>query len=115
MMRGSMKALHRRRYIAASLLWCLAALAIKPFYPYLDFGVFYSTAIERILGAQAQPRSGLDFLDTEAREHLGRLCGDERVTPRSMSEYRNLTDPEERPADEKEENANTDDEPDDAA
>ncbi|HMC81997.1 MAG TPA: glycosyltransferase 87 family protein [Candidatus Polarisedimenticolia bacterium] len=49
MMRGSMKALHRRRYIAASLLWCLAALAIKPFYPYLDFGVFYSTAIEKIL------------------------------------------------------------------
>ena len=79
------------------------------------YRTFALTAIERILGAQAQPRSGLDFLDTEAREHLGRLCGDERVTPRSMSEYRNLTDPEERPADEKEENANTDDEPDDAA
>jgi len=49
MMRGSMKPLHRRRYIVVSLLWCLAALAIKPFYPYLDFGVFYSTAIEKIL------------------------------------------------------------------
>jgi len=37
------------RYALASLLWCLAALAVKPFYPYLDFGVFYSAAIEKIL------------------------------------------------------------------
>src|SRR5258705_5396792 len=49
MMRGFMKALHRPRYIPLFLLWRLAALAVKPFYPYLDFGVFYSTAIERIL------------------------------------------------------------------
>ncbi|MCI0567644.1 MAG: glycosyltransferase 87 family protein [Acidobacteria bacterium] len=40
----------RSRYLLASLLWCLTSLAVKPFFPYLDFGVFYSTAIERILG-----------------------------------------------------------------
>lgn len=39
----------RRRYVLLSLLWCAAALAAKPFYPYVDFGTFYSTAIERIL------------------------------------------------------------------
>jgi len=32
-----------------SVLWCAAALAIKPFFAYVDFGAFYSTAIEKIL------------------------------------------------------------------
>jgi hypothetical protein len=39
----------RRRYVLVSILWCAAALAIKPFYAYVDFGAFYATAIERIL------------------------------------------------------------------
>lgn len=38
-----------RRYLAASLVWCTAALLIKPFYAYVDFGAFYSTAIDKIL------------------------------------------------------------------
>jgi hypothetical protein len=33
-----------------SILWCVAALAIKPFFAYVDFGAFYATGIERILG-----------------------------------------------------------------
>jgi len=37
------------RYAVVSLLWCAAALAIKPFFAYVDFGAFYSTAIEKIL------------------------------------------------------------------
>ncbi len=40
------------RYLLVSLLWCTAAVAVKPFYPYLDFGVYYSTAIEKILAGQ---------------------------------------------------------------
>lgn len=40
----------RRPYLFVSLLWCVAAFAIKPFYAYVDFGVFYAIAIEKILG-----------------------------------------------------------------
>lgn len=40
----------RSRYLVVSALWCVAALAIKPFFAYIDFGAFYSNAIERILG-----------------------------------------------------------------
>lgn len=78
------------------------------------YRAFAVTAVERILAAQAQPRSGLDFLDNEAREHLGQLCADERVTPRPMTEYRNLTDSGD-PLDEEEKDATAGGEPDDAA
>jgi hypothetical protein len=37
------------RYVVVSVLWCAAALAIKPFFAYVDFGAFYSMAIEKIL------------------------------------------------------------------
>jgi len=37
------------RYVVVSLVWCAAALAIKPFFAYVDFGAFYSMAIEKIL------------------------------------------------------------------
>lgn len=39
----------RRPYFLVSLLWCAAALAVKPFFAYVDFGAFYSTAIEKVL------------------------------------------------------------------
>lgn len=39
----------RNRYILVSLLWCVAALAVKPFFPYLDFAAFYATGIDKIL------------------------------------------------------------------
>jgi len=38
--------------IALVLAWVAASLAIKPFFPYLDFGVFYSTALDRVLAGQ---------------------------------------------------------------
>lgn len=38
-----------RPYVLLSLLWCVVALAVKPFYPYVDFAAFYATAIEKIL------------------------------------------------------------------
>jgi hypothetical protein len=78
------------------------------------YRAFSVTAVERILAAQARPRSGLDFLDHEAREQLGHLCADERITPRPMAEYRNRTDPGE-PLDEEEKDAAADGQPDDAA
>lgn len=78
------------------------------------YRAFALTAVERILAAQAQPRSGLDFLDTEAREHLVQFCGQERVTPRPMAEYSNRIDPEE-PLDEETQAAQTHDPPDDTA
>jgi len=37
------------RYVVVSLLWCAAALAMKPFFAYVDFGAFYAMAIEKIL------------------------------------------------------------------
>jgi hypothetical protein len=40
----------RSRYVVVSLLWCAAALAIKPFFAYVDFGAFYATAIDKIVG-----------------------------------------------------------------
>ena len=39
----------RSRYVVVSLLWCAAALSIKPFFAYVDFGAFYATAIDKIL------------------------------------------------------------------
>ena len=36
-------------WIALVLAWVVMALAVKPFYPYLDFGVFYATALDRVL------------------------------------------------------------------
>ena len=40
------------RYWAVGISWALAAFTIKPFLAYVDFGVFYSTAIERILAGR---------------------------------------------------------------
>jgi hypothetical protein len=73
------------------------------------YRAFALTAVERILAAQAQPRPLLDVLDTEAREHLGRFCRDERVSPRPMAEYRSLTDPDGGPTHDEEKDAEPDD------
>ncbi len=45
----ALRSIVRSRYVVASLLWCAAALAIKPFFPYVDFAAFYATGIEKIL------------------------------------------------------------------
>jgi hypothetical protein len=39
----------RSRYVIATLAWIVVALAVKPFFPYLDFGAFYATAIDKII------------------------------------------------------------------
>jgi len=54
------------------------------------YRAFSLTAVERILAAQAQPKSALDSLEDEARPHLAALVGDQPVPPRSTAEYLHL-------------------------
>ena len=49
------------RYVVVTLLWCAAALAIKPFFAYVDFGAFYSMAIEKILAGTPLDLYGFVF------------------------------------------------------
>ncbi len=58
------------------------------------YRAFSLSAVERILAAQAQPRSGLDALEAEARQQLLQFAGDV-VTPRSTAEYQKLLESEE--------------------
>lgn len=51
------------------------------------YRAFSLTAVERILAAQAQPRSVLDALQAEVRPQLAALVGDQPVPPRSTAEY----------------------------
>jgi transposase len=67
------------------------------------YRAFSLTAVERILAAQAQPKSVLDSLEAEARPHLAALVGDQPVPPRSTAEYLHLLEgsiPEHGPEDE---------------
>ncbi len=58
------------------------------------YRAFSLSVVERILAAQAVPRSALDALQAESREHLRRIGG-EAVPPRSTAEYQRLLDYEE--------------------
>lgn len=64
------------------------------------YRAFSLAVIERILAAQAQPRTGVDYLDNEKRKNLRRLGGDP-VPPRSTAEYQKLLE-EKEAADERE-------------
>jgi transposase len=55
------------------------------------YRAFSLSILERILAAQAVPRSGLDALQEESRERL-RQIGGEAVPPRSTAEYQKLLD-----------------------
>lgn len=54
------------------------------------YRAFSLTAVERILAAQAQPKSVLDSFEAEARPQLAALVGDQPVPPRSTAEYLHL-------------------------
>jgi transposase len=58
------------------------------------YRAFSLPVVERILAAQAMPRSGLDALEAETRAHL-RQIGGEPVPPRSTAAYQKLLDFEE--------------------
>jgi transposase len=54
------------------------------------YRAFSLTAVERILAAQAQPKSALDVLDADARPRLTALMGEAPVPPRATAEYQHL-------------------------
>lgn len=64
------------------------------------YRAFSLTAVERILSAQAQPKSVMDSLQAEAQPHLRFLVGDEPVPPRSTADYLSLLKPHDEPNDE---------------
>ena len=65
------------------------------------YRAFSLTAVERILAAQAQPKSALDVLDADARPRLTALMGEAPVPPRATAEYQHLLEaPDHGPQDE---------------
>jgi hypothetical protein len=46
--------------------------------------------VERILGASAQPRSALESIDHQARQHLDELLRENPVPPRATRDYQPL-------------------------
>jgi transposase len=54
------------------------------------FRAFSRTAVERILAASAQPRSTLDSVDDQARQHLDELLRQNPVPPRDTRDYQAL-------------------------
>lgn len=54
------------------------------------YRAFSWSAVERILAAQAKPRSTMESLAIEAREHLDEILRQEPLAPRSTAEYQAL-------------------------
>jgi transposase len=62
------------------------------------FGAFSLRSVERILAAQAQPKTPLDSLDDQQQQHLREMLDDRPVPPRPTSEYDDFdSDPQEPP------------------
>jgi transposase len=55
-----------------------------------QFRAFSFAAVERILGAFAQPRSALETVDDQARQHLDELLRENPIPPRPTSDYQKL-------------------------
>jgi len=56
------------------------------------YRAFSFAAVERILGAFAQPRSALESIDHQARQHLDELLRENPVPPRPTDDYQQLLD-----------------------
>jgi len=56
------------------------------------FGAYTLSAVERILAAQAQPRSCLDVLAEQERRHLPDSLRDNPVSPRLTTDYQHLVE-----------------------
>jgi hypothetical protein len=54
------------------------------------FGAYSLNAVERILAAQARPKSVLDLLAEHERQHLAARLRDNPVSPRPAADYRHL-------------------------
>lgn len=67
----------------------------------VQFGAFSLRAVERILAAQAQPKTPLESLGDQQQEHLRDILRDPPVPPRPTADYEQLYhDPQEPPDDE---------------
>jgi hypothetical protein len=65
------------------------------------FGAFSLRPVERILAAQAQPKTPLDTLGDQQQQYLREIMEDRPVPPRPTGDYEQLDlDPEEPPRDE---------------
>lgn len=65
------------------------------------FGAFSLRSVERILAAQAQPKTPLDTLGDQQQQYLREIMEDRPVPPRPTGDYEQLDlDPEEPPRDE---------------
>ena len=65
------------------------------------FGAFSLRSVERILAAQAQPKTPLESLDDQQQQHLREILEDRPVPPRPTADYEQLhLYPEEPPHDE---------------
>jgi transposase len=74
------------------------------------FGAFSLRAVERILAAQAQPKTPLEALGDQQQEHLRKILEDRPVPPRPTADYEQLY-PQEPPADEPPPQTQTPDQP----
>lgn len=54
------------------------------------FGAFSLRSVERILAAQAQPKTPLDALDDQQQEHLRQIIQERPVPPRPTADYEQL-------------------------
>jgi hypothetical protein len=54
------------------------------------YRAFSWSAVERIVAAQARPRSGMESLAIEAQEHLDKILQQTSLGPRSTAEYQPL-------------------------
>jgi transposase len=95
--------LHAQRYgkaQAGKVLALLGSYAHKDLLAALEravrFGAYSLNAVERILAAQAQPKSILDLLAEHEQQHLSARLRDNPVSQRPVADYRALG--EERPA-----------------
>jgi transposase len=67
----------------------------------VQFGAFSLRSVERILAAQAQPKTPLESLGDQQQEHLRDILRDRPVPPRPTADYEQLyPDPQEPPDDE---------------
>lgn len=58
------------------------------------FGAFSLRSVERILAAQAQPKTPLEALGDQQQRHLRQILDDPPVPPRPTAEYEQLDSPE---------------------
>jgi hypothetical protein len=54
------------------------------------YRAFSWSAVERIVAAQARPRSAMESLTIEAQEHLHEILQQTALAPRSTAEYQPL-------------------------